>query len=257
MAVPPEVEIRVEQLRTTIEHHNRAYHELDTPEIPDAEYDALVRELRELEAQFPELITPDSPTQRVGAPPSRRCSPRSTHRLPLLSLDNAFDLDELRAWGNARRPRDSATRRSPTPASRRSTGSPSASPTPTGGSPRRPRGATGASARTSPPTSPPSTPCADRLRREVGARLVEVRGEVYMPLGAFERLNERQLEAGARTFVNPRNAAAGSVRQKDPGVTAGRELSAVDVPARRHGGDAAVPRATTRPSSGCRRRGCR
>ena len=99
MAVPPEVEIRVEQLRTTIEHHNRAYHELDSPEIPDADYDALVRELRELEAQFPELITPDSPTQRVGGAPQTALFAPVTHRQPLLSLDNAFDLDELRAWG--------------------------------------------------------------------------------------------------------------------------------------------------------------
>ena len=98
MAVPPEVEARVEELRETIQHHNRLYHEHDTPEIPDAEYDALARELRALEEQFPELVTPDSPTQQVGSTPSTQFAP-VTHRLPLLSLDNAFDMEELLAWG--------------------------------------------------------------------------------------------------------------------------------------------------------------
>ena len=224
MAVPPEVDSRVEQLRTTIEHHNRAYHELDTPEIPDAEFDALVRELRELEGQFPELITPDSPTQRVGGAPQTALFAPVAHRQPLLSLDNAFDIDELRAWGTrvergigneaidfACEPKIDGFAISLTYADGRFT-----------------QAATRGDGRVGEDVSANIATIdavPDRLGVKEAPALVEVRGEVFMPLGAFERLNERQLEAGARTFVNPRNAAAGSVRQKDPGVTAGRELS--------------------------------
>ena len=98
MAGPPEIEQRVDDLRAEIEEHNRRYHLDDDPTISDAEYDALVRELREIEAEFPELITPDSPTQLVGAPVSTQFS-EVQHRLPMMSLDNAFSFDELLDWG--------------------------------------------------------------------------------------------------------------------------------------------------------------
>ena len=225
MAVPPEVERRVEELRATIEHHNRAYHELDAPEIPDADYDALVAGAARARGAVPR-----ADHARLAHPAGRRCPADGAVRAghppqPLLSLDNAFDVDELDAWGHAgrarhRRRRDRLRLRTEDRRVRAS-----ASPTSTAAS-RRPRpGATGGSARTSPPTSPRSRPCPTAFGVKNAPALVEVRGEVYMPLGAFERLNQRQLEAEARTFVNPRNAAAGSVRQKDPGVTAGRELS--------------------------------
>src|SRR2546421_1014117 len=88
---------RIEQLRRLIEHHNYQYYVLDSPELSDAEYDRLVRELREMEARFPDLVTPDSPTQQVGAPPLETFAP-VRHRQPMLSLANAFDEDELLAW---------------------------------------------------------------------------------------------------------------------------------------------------------------
>src|SRR5437879_6740999 len=88
---------RIEQLRRLIEHHNYQYYVLDSPELSDAEYDRLVRELREMEARFPDLVTPDSPTQRVGAPPLETFAP-VRHRQPMLSLANAFDEDALLAW---------------------------------------------------------------------------------------------------------------------------------------------------------------
>ena len=98
MAGPPDIEQRVDALRAEIAEHNRRYHADDAPTISDAEYDDLVRELRELEAEFPELITPDSPTQLVGAPVSTQFS-EVRHRVPMMSLDNAFSFEELLDWG--------------------------------------------------------------------------------------------------------------------------------------------------------------
>jgi DNA ligase (NAD+) len=223
MAVPPEIEARVEDLRATIDHHNRAYHELDAPEIPDAEYDLLARELRELEAQFPELATATSASLQVGSAPSSLFAP-VVHRLPLLSLDNAFDPGELHAWGQR---------------TERGLGQPdtiafacepkidgfAVSLTYVDG--RLTTAATRGDGRVGEDvTATAST--IEQIPAKLDLRsppaLVEVRGEIYMPLAAFARLNERQVAAGARPFVNPRNAAAGSVRQKDPSVTASREL---------------------------------
>jgi len=224
MPVPAEVEGRVEELRTTIEHHNRAYHELDDPEIPDADYDALVRELRELEGQFPELITPDSPTQRVGGAPQTALFAPVPHRLPLLSLDNAFDLDELRAWG-VRVERGIGDEAIEYVCEPKIDGF-AVNLTYVDG--RLGQAATRGDGRVGEDITA-NIATIDAVPEQLAVRaapaLLEVRGEVYMPLGAFERLNQRQADADARTFVNPRNAAAGSVRQKDPAVTAGRELS--------------------------------
>ncbi len=101
MAVPDEISGRVDELRAQIAHHNGRYHELDEPEIPDAEYDALVRELRAIEEQHPELVTPDSPTQTGRRRAVRARSPPVEHRVPMMSLDNAFSFDELRGVGRA------------------------------------------------------------------------------------------------------------------------------------------------------------
>ena len=95
-----EAKVRVEELREQINHHSYRYHVLDDPEVSDAEYDELIRELRALEDAFPELITPDSPTQGVGAAPATALFAPVEHRAPMLSLDNAFSLDELNAWGD-------------------------------------------------------------------------------------------------------------------------------------------------------------
>jgi DNA ligase (NAD+) len=220
--IPPEVEARVGELRAEIEHHNRLYHELDEPEISDADYDALVRELRSLEAQFPELVTPDSPTQLVGSAPSTLFAP-VVHRIPLLSLDNAFELDELRAWG-VRVERGLGVDQVAFVCEPKIDGF-AVSLTYADG--RFVQAATRGDGRVGEDiTANIATLDAvpEKLALKKPPELLEVRGEVYMPLAAFDRLNERQLAAGARPFVNPRNAAAGSVRQKDPGITATREL---------------------------------
>jgi DNA ligase (NAD+) len=213
---------RVEALRAQIEHHNRQYFERDEPEVSDAEYDALVRELRGLEEQHPDLVTPDSPTQHVGGAPSATFAPL-VHRVPMMSLDNAFDAAELEAWG-ARVGRGLA-------------GAPAlyvCEPKIDGLaiSVRYERGrlvqaATRGDGRvgedvTANVATIEAVP--DRLPRGAPA-VLEVRGEVYMPIAAFDELNRRQEAAGQRRFVNPRNSAAGSLRQKDPTITAARELA--------------------------------
>ncbi|MBA2496037.1 MAG: NAD-dependent DNA ligase LigA [Acidimicrobiia bacterium] len=221
-----EAAARAAELRATIAHHDRRYHELDAPEVPDADYDALVRELRALEAQFPELVVPDSPTQRVGSAPATLFA-AVTHRRPLLSLDNAFALDELVAWGKRLE---------------RVLGDPADDPVDYVCEPKIDGfavsltyeagalvcAATRGDGRVGEDITHTVTVIDDvprHLALDDPPAIVEVRGEVYMPLAAFARLNERQLEAGLAPFVNPRNAAAGTVRQKDPAVAAGRRLS--------------------------------
>ncbi|MEJ7846255.1 MAG: NAD-dependent DNA ligase LigA, partial [Acidimicrobiales bacterium] len=217
---------RAAELRGTIAHHDRRYHELDDPEIPDADYDALVRELRALEAQFPELIVPDSPTQRVGSAPAALFAPVA-HRRPLLSLDNAFALEELVAWGKRLE---------------RVLGDPADDPVDYVCEPKIDgfavsltyedgvlvRAATRGDGRVGEDITHTVVVIDDvprRLTLNDPPAVVEVRGEVYMPLAAFAHLNEGQVEAGLPPFVNPRNAAAGTVRQKDPAVAARRRLS--------------------------------
>ena len=213
---------RAAGLRTAIEHHNTRYHELDAPEISDAEYDQLVRELREIEELHPDLVTPESPTQTVGAAASSLFAPVQ-HRTRMMSLDNAFSFDELVAWGRRMeryisgdvdyvcelkidgvalslvyeqgRYVQAATRGD---------------------------GAVGEDV-TENVRTVEAVP--ERLRGGRPPDVLEVRGEVYMPIRAFAELNARQEEAGGRLFANPRNSAAGSLRQKDPKITASRELS--------------------------------
>jgi DNA ligase (NAD+) len=227
------IEERAAQLRSEIAEHNRRYHELDDPVISDAEYDELVRELRALEEEFPELITPDSPTRQVGSAPATTVFAPVTHAVPMMSLDNAFDEAELRAWVERLH--------------RRLAGAPAASDDTShdevgyvcelkidglaisiryeGG--RYVRAATRGDGRTGEDVTE-NIRTIDQVPKSLGKgapSVLEVRGEVYMPLSAFRSLNERQVEGGLRPFVNPRNAAAGSLRQKDPNVTAGRELA--------------------------------
>lgn len=221
MPAPDAVVRRVAELRAEIEEHNYRYYVLDAPIISDAEYDALMRELEDLEARYPELVTPDSPTQRPGGMTAPTFAP-VVHDTPMLSLDNAFDRTELLAW------HDRITRLV-------------AGPVTFVGEPkldglaisllyvdgRLTRGATRGDGVTGEDVTPNVLTIATIPRtlpgRDVPARL-EVRGEVFMPIAAFEALNRRQGEAGERLFANPRNAAAGSLRQKDPRVTASRAL---------------------------------
>ncbi|MGQ0830803.1 MAG: NAD-dependent DNA ligase LigA [Microthrixaceae bacterium] len=220
------VEERAASLRSEIDEHNRRYHELDDPTISDADYDDLVRELRAIEEEFPELITPDSPTQRIGGRVAVAFAP-VVHRVPMMSLDNAFDQDELRAWGERLRRRLGEDD----------------SPTAVGYvcepkidglavSLRYEQGRfVQAATRGDGHTGEDVTANVATLR-DVPARLpapapdvLEVRGEVYMSTAAFAALNEAQVAKEQRPFVNPRNAAAGALRQKDPSITASRELS--------------------------------
>ena len=182
-----------------------------------------MRELRALEERYPELRTPDSPTQRVGGAVSTEFTPVE-HLERLLSLDNAFSAEELDAWA-ARAQRLGGT--GPTCARSRSTGWRWTWSTGAARWSARPPGGTGSPARTSRPTSARSRRCPLRLTGADVPELLEVRGEVFLPVAAFHELNERLTEAGKPPFANPRNSAAGSLRQKDPRVTATRPLSLI------------------------------
>jgi DNA ligase (NAD+) len=216
-----EAKRRVEELRDLINFHDYRYYVLDDPEVSDAEYDELMRELRALEEEFPEFITPDSPTQRVGGQPSELFAP-VRHRAPMLSLDNAFSWEELNAWG--KRVERALGRQADFVCELKIDGLAVAL---TYENEIYTRGATRgdgfvgdditANIRTIRVVPP-------RLRGSGHPSVLEVRGEVYLPIKAFEKLNEELLDKGQRPFANPRNAAAGSLRQKDPKVTASRPL---------------------------------
>jgi DNA ligase (NAD+) len=215
-------ERRVEQLRAEIRRHNHLYYVRNAPEVSDAEYDALVRELQALETAHPELVTPDSPTQRVGAPPAEAFAPVA-HLERMFSLDNTESLVELEAW-EARMERSLGHPPRGFSCEMKIDGLAVSLVYENG---RLVRGATrGDGATGEDITSNVRTMRAIPLVLVGDApQLLEVRGEIYMPIPAFEELNARQAEAGERPYINPRNTAAGSVRQKDPAVTAQRELS--------------------------------
>ena len=219
---PAEAVARVEQLRELIDYHNERYFVFDEPEVSDAEFDALVRELRELETQYPALVTPDSPTQRPGGRPASTFAP-VTHRVPMLSLDNAFSHEELLAWG-ARLERlvNEPIRFVAEP---KLDGLAISLQYENG---RFVVGATRGDGERGEDVTENLRTIEQIPKRLGGAHipaLLEVRGEVFMPLAAFDALNTRQGEAGERLFTNARNAAAGSLRQKDPRVTASRDLA--------------------------------
>jgi DNA ligase (NAD+) len=219
-------EERARELRRELDHHNHRYYVLDDPEISDAEYDALLNELRDIEAEHPELRTPDSPTQRVGAEPLDKFE-QVRHLQPMLSLANARNEEELAAWvlrserylarqgvemGDVHfvtEPKidglaislvyeDGVLVRGAT----------------------RGNGEIGEDV-----TQNLRTIRAIPLRIDDAPPLLEVRGEAYMPLAAFAKLNEERAAAGEPTYANPRNTAAGSIRQLDPQLTASRPLS--------------------------------
>ncbi len=220
---------RVEALRELIAYHNERYFQQDAPEIPDADYDALVVELRRLEAEHPELVSPDSPTQRVGGAPVGLFAPVQ-HRVPMMSLDNAFDEAEFQAWSErlGRLLPEGVALDALALSTEPKVDGVAMSLTYVDGvftqAATRGDGVTGedvtanvATVRSVPHTLDPAAgPYPHHL---------EVRGEIYMPTAEFAAMNERQAAAGERTFVNPRNSAAGSLRQKDPAVTATRPLA--------------------------------
>jgi DNA ligase (NAD+) len=216
-----EAKRRVEELREQVNHHDYRYYVLDDPEVSDAEYDELMRELRKLEEEFPELITEDSPTQRVSGRPAELFAP-APHRAPMLSLDNAFSWEELNAWG--KRVEREVGRRSDFVCELKIDGLAVALLYEDG---HYVRGATRGDGYTGEDITANIRTIRQipvRLREKKPPKVLEVRGEVYLPVKAFEKLNERLVENGQRAFANPRNAAAGSLRQKDPQVTASRPL---------------------------------
>jgi DNA ligase (NAD+) len=209
-------------LRELVEYHTERYFVHDDPEISDAEFDALVRELRELEAQHPELVTADSPTQHLGGRAASTFAPVE-HRVRMLSLDNAFSFDDLRSWSTRiEKLVPDAVRYVTEPKldglaislqyeqGRFTVGA------------TRGDGVTGEDVTENLRTIA-SIP--EKLKGKRVPDVLEVRGEVFMPLASFEELNRRQGDAGERLFVNARNAAAGSLRQKDASITASRDLT--------------------------------
>jgi DNA ligase (NAD+) len=218
-----DISARITELREQVAHHNRLYHELDMPELPDADYDALSRELRRLEAEYPDLADASSPSQTVGGMASATFAP-VTHAVPMTSLDNAMDADELRAWYE-RLVRGLGGTRPPLVAELKIDG--------LAMSLRYENGilvqaATRGDGRVGEDVTANVRTIADIPHELSGTdipRVLEVRGEVYMPTAVFEALNEQYVAAGERPLVNPRNAAAGSLRQKDPTMTAKRRLS--------------------------------
>ena len=214
---------RLMRLAKQIAHHDKLYHDQDSPEISDAEYDALVRENRELETQFPNLVRPDSPSKRLGAAPTTALA-KVVHARQMLSLDNAFSAEEVREFvGRVRRflnlPESEPVALTAEPkidglscSLRYEKG-------------RLVLAATRGDCTVGEDVTPNARTIGDIPQVIKGAPdIFEVRGEVYMSKADFAALNERQEASGGKIFANPRNAAAGSLRQKDAGVTAARPL---------------------------------
>lgn len=222
MTVPAAVQARVAALRAEIEGHNYRYYVLDDPAIPDAEYDRLLMELRVLERDYPSLVTPDSPTQRVGAAPLAAFG-QIRHALPMLSLDNAFSEEDVADFDRRLRERLELEQVAYT-----------AEPKLDGlaVSLRYEQGRLVSGATRGDGTTGEDITANLRTVRAVPLRLrgvayppvLEVRGEVFMPRAGFEQLNARARARGEKTFANPRNAAAGSLRQLDSRITAERPL---------------------------------
>ncbi|HEY0305595.1 MAG TPA: NAD-dependent DNA ligase LigA [Longimicrobiales bacterium] len=214
---------RAAELRHTLETANHEYYILDAPRLSDAEYDRLLRELKEIEREHPELQTPDSPTLRVGAEPSVQFQ-KVQHLAPMLSLDNAFNDQELQAWENRNARMVEEVRTAGYMCELKIDGAAVSLLYENGVLTRaatRGNGVLGEEITVN-----------VRTIREIPLRLagkhiprrMEIRGEIYMPFSGFREMNERRAAAGEATFANPRNAAAGSLRMLDPRVTAARPL---------------------------------
>lgn len=225
MSAPPrDAAARADTLRETIERANHEYYVLDEPTLSDAEYDRLFRELLELERAYPTLRTLDSPTQRVGAPQQTQL-PKHHHLVPMLSLGNAFNDAELQSWedrlarlvGEIIRDNGYAVELKIDGAAVSLTYRDGVLET----------GATRGNGLVGEDVTPNLRTVREiplRLRATDPPSLVEIRGEVYMPFDRFEQMNEERARAGQSVFANPRNAAAGSLRQLDPSITAARPL---------------------------------
>lgn len=214
---------RIEALRHEIDEYNYNYYALDAPKVPDAEYDRLFRELQSLESQYPQLITPSSPTQRVGSKPLDAFS-SAPHEMPMLSLDNAFSDDDLTAFDQRLKDRLKQQDDIEYACEPKLDGIAISLLYENGQLTRaltRGDGERGEDITQNVRTIP-SVPL--KLRGKPLPERLEVRGEIYMPRQGFLAINQRAQEAGEKTFVNPRNAAAGSLRQLDSTITASRPL---------------------------------
>ena len=227
MPASSEIKKQAEELREQIRHHNYRYHVLDDPEVPDVEYDRLMRQLEALEQDHPDIVTLDSPTQRVGDAPMESFN-TVAHRVPMLSLDNAFSADELHDFGRRITSRLDLDEQAMLKFS--------AEPKLDGAAVSLlyedgvlVRGATRGDGTTGEDITHNVRTIESIPLRLVGKSFpsrLEVRGEIFMPKAGFDAYNEQARAAGEKTFVNPRNAAAGSLRQLDPKLTAARPLDA-------------------------------
>ncbi len=223
----PAIEKRIEALREKIRHHEYRYYVLDSPEISDAEFDALMNELKRLEAEHPELITPDSPTQRVGGKP-REGFVKAKHSSPMLSLDNAYSEEELRDW--ERRVHELSGRTDLEYMCELKLDGMSLALVYRDG--RLERGITRGDGNIGEDVtlnvrtvrSVPLSIAKDKLKKAGIPADFEVRGEMLMPLAAFRKLNEERERQGLAVFANPRNFTAGTVRQLEPSITAQRRM---------------------------------
>ncbi|MBD2785025.1 NAD-dependent DNA ligase LigA [Xenorhabdus sp. DI] len=215
---------KINELRTTLRHHEHLYHVMDAPEIPDAEYDRLMRELKALEEQHPELITADSPTQRVGAAPLTAFE-QVRHEIPMLSLDNVFDEESYLAFDKRVRDRLKNGQDLVFCCELKLDG--------LAVSLLYENGELVQAATRGDGTTGENITANVRTIRNIPLRLkgdniparVEIRGEVFMKQAGFEKFNEEARRTGNKVFANPRNAAAGSLRQLDPRITAKRPLT--------------------------------
>ncbi len=216
------VRARLDALRAEIARHDYRYYVRDDPEIPDAEYDKLMAELKRLEAAHPELITPDSPTQRVAGAPSGEFG-EVVHEVPMLSLDNGFTDEDVMAFDRRARERLGTQGALEYFAEPKLDGLAVTMVFQEGLFERAATRGDGFQGEDVTANVRTIRACPLRLRGKA-PRMLEVRGEVFMPIAGFERLNREAQDRGERMFVNPRNAAAGSLRQLDPRITAARPL---------------------------------
>ena len=225
--MPAALEKKIESLREKIRHHEHLYYVLDNPELTDAEFDALMNELKRLEAEHPELVTPDSPTQRVGGKP-REGFVKARHSSPMLSLDNAYSEEELRDW--ERRVHELSGRTDVDYMCELKLDGMSLALVYRDGllehGITRGDGTVGEDVTANVRTvrSVPLSISKDKLKKAGIPADFEVRGEMLMPIAAFRKLNEERERQSLATFANPRNFTAGTIRQLEPSITAQRRM---------------------------------
>lgn len=224
MTASAAIQEKIREIRDTINEHNYLYYVKDAPIIPDAEYDRLFYELQQLEKNYPELITPDSPTQRVGGEPLETFG-QVKHAIPMLSLDNVFDDESLEAFDERVRKRLEIEDQIAYTCEPKLDGVAISLLYEDGLLVRAATRGDGITGEDVTQNIKTISAIPLHLRQSDYPKLIEIRGEIYMPKAGFEKLNQRALEKKEKTFVNPRNAAAGSIRQLDSKITASRPLA--------------------------------